>query len=122
MMISCHSLKLSTILAEKHPIITYKVQSSVESECLHYIINIRHGNKEDLQLDLTVSIANNKSSNLAPVTSFTISPSFKILKVGTTLIPSSFANGCQQQSKQETGSQNMCLCKAYILFSPSASI
>jgi hypothetical protein len=38
-------------------------------------------------------MAASKSSYFAPVTSFTTLLSFKILKVGTTLIPSSFANG-----------------------------
>jgi len=42
-------------------------------------------------------MAASKSSYFAPVTSFTTLLSFKILKVGTTLIPSSFANGCKQE-------------------------
>ena len=56
--------------------------------------------QECFQLDLTVSMATSKSSILAPVTSFTTLLSFKILNVGTTLIPSSFASACNRQQSE----------------------
>jgi hypothetical protein len=59
--------------------------------------------KEIQLVDLTLSMAITKLSNLAPVTSFTILPCLRILKVGTTFMPSSFANGCQQLSNSEGG-------------------
>lgn len=50
--------------------------------------------KSAYELDFTVSIAETSSSNLAPVTSFTTLLSLRILNVGTTLIPNSFARDC----------------------------
>ena len=47
-----------------------------------------------VQLLRTVWMAATKVSYLAPVTSSTILPAFRILNVGTTLIPSSLAKGC----------------------------
>lgn len=70
------SLEILTKGVVKHEIYTQKENSYI------------------LQLDRTVSMAATKSSYFAPVISFTILLSFRILKVGTTLIPSSFARGC----------------------------
>lgn len=50
------------------------------------------------QSDLTVSMACASSSILAPVTSFTTFPPLRILNVGTTFMPSSFASGCNNNN------------------------
>ena len=68
------------------------------------MVYTRGNNRKEIQLaDLTPSMAITKLSNLAPVTSFTTLPCLRILKVGTTFMPSSFANGCQKLSNSEGG-------------------
>lgn len=70
---------------------------------------------ESFQLDLTTSMAWTKSSYFAPVTSLTTCLSFRILKVGTTFIPSSFANGCQiNHNERESERQFKCSCICYM--------
>lgn len=66
------------------------------SRQIHSIMYQRQERRRDLAWHWTASIAIAKPSSLGPVTSFTIWHSLRILEAGTSLIPSSFARGCQQ--------------------------
>lgn len=82
----------------------------IDIDNLSWNIWIVHYKHIVVQLDLTSSMEATKLSNLAPVTSFTILPCLRILKVGTTFMPSSFANGCQNKKfnyRHETINQSI---------------